>query len=250
MGGGRGADGRGQRPVARHGPHFPSGRECNMAKTYDYLFKLLLIGDSGVGKTCVLFRFSEDAFNSTFISTIGIDFKIRTIELDGKRIKLQIWDTAGQERFRTITTAYYRGAMGIMLVYDITNEKSFDNIRNWIRNIEEHASADVEKMILGNKCDVNDKRQVSKERGEKLALDYGIKFMETSAKANINVENAFFTLARDIKAKMDKKLFFSLQYDGGQQPPGEQPGSQNHTRPAEEEQLFPMCSSVRNAALL
>ncbi|XP_060271293.1 ras-related protein Rab-8A isoform X1 [Ovis aries] len=177
-----------------------------MAKTYDYLFKLLLIGDSGVGKTCVLFRFSEDAFNSTFISTIGIDFKIRTIELDGKRIKLQIWDTAGQERFRTITTAYYRGAMGIMLVYDITNEKSFDNIRNWIRNIEEHASADVEKMILGNKCDVNDKRQVSKERGEKLALDYGIKFMETSAKANINVENAFYTLARDIKAKMDKKL--------------------------------------------
>ncbi|XP_058419584.1 ras-related protein Rab-8A isoform X2 [Diceros bicornis minor] len=185
-----------------------------MAKTYDYLFKLLLIGDSGVGKTCVLFRFSEDAFNSTFISTIGIDFKIRTIELDGKRIKLQIWDTAGQERFRTITTAYYRGAMGIMLVYDITNEKSFDNIRNWIRNIEEHASADVEKMILGNKCDVNNKRQVSKERGEKLALDYGIKFMETSAKANINVENAFFTLARDIKAKMDKKLFFSLQSDG------------------------------------
>uniref|UniRef100_A0A673YE97 small monomeric GTPase n=1 Tax=Salmo trutta TaxID=8032 RepID=A0A673YE97_SALTR len=170
-----------------------------MAKTYDYLFKLLLIGDSGVGKTCVLFRFSEDAFNSTFISTIGIDFKIRTIELDGKKIKLQIWDTAGQERFRTITTAYYR-------VYDITNEKSFENIKNWIRNIEEHASADVEKMVLGNKCDINDKRQVSKERGEKLALEYGIKFMETSAKANINVENAFLTLARDIKSKMDTKL--------------------------------------------
>jgi Ras-related protein Rab-8A len=177
-----------------------------MAKTYDYLFKLLLIGDSGVGKTCVLFRFSEDAFNATFISTIGIDFKIRTIELDGKKIKLQIWDTAGQERFRTITTAYYRGAMGIMLVYDITNEKSFDNIKNWIRNIEEHASADVEKMILGNKCDMNDRRQVSKERGEELAIEYGIKFMETSAKASINVEEAFFTLARDIKCKMEKRL--------------------------------------------
>ncbi|PKK19681.1 ras-related protein Rab-8A [Columba livia] len=136
----------------------------------------------------------------------GIDFKIRTIELDGKRIKLQIWDTAGQERFRTITTAYYRGAMGIMLVYDITNEKSFENIRNWVRNIEEHASPDVEKMILGNKCDANDKRQVSREQGEKLAASFGIKFMETSAKANINIENAFFTLARDIKAKMDKKL--------------------------------------------
>uniref|UniRef100_A0A8K9ULY8 small monomeric GTPase n=1 Tax=Oncorhynchus mykiss TaxID=8022 RepID=A0A8K9ULY8_ONCMY len=159
-----------------------------MAKTYDYLFKLLLIGDSGVGKTCLLFRFSEDAFNTTFISTIGIDFKIRTIELDGKKIKLQIWDTAGQERFRTITTAYYRGAMGIMLVYDITNEKSFENIKNWIRNIEEHASSDVERMILGNKCDMNDKRQVSKERGEKLAIDYGIKFLETSAKSSLNVE--------------------------------------------------------------
>uniref|UniRef100_A0A3Q3AIS8 small monomeric GTPase n=1 Tax=Kryptolebias marmoratus TaxID=37003 RepID=A0A3Q3AIS8_KRYMA len=204
-----------------------------MAKTYDYLFKLLLIGDSGVGKTCLLFRFSEDAFNTTFISTIGIDFKIRTVELDGKKIKLQIWDTAGQERFRTITTAYYRGAMGIMLVYDITNEKSFDNIKNWIRNIEEHASSDVEKMVLGNKCDMNDKRQVSKERGEKLAIDYGIKFLETSAKSSINVEEvspgpdvslslththtvsvdcrnfslqAFLTLARDIMTRLNRKM--------------------------------------------
>ncbi|KAB0406137.1 hypothetical protein E2I00_018599 [Balaenoptera physalus] len=137
---------------------------------------------------------------SFFLFLAGIDFKIRTIELDGKKIKLQIWDTAGQERFRTITTAYYRGAMGIMLVYDITNEKSFDNIKNWIRNIEEvvsltytvfslqHASSDVERMILGNKCDMNDKRQVSKERGEKLAIDYGIKFLETSAKSSTNVE--------------------------------------------------------------
>lgn len=97
--------------------------------------------------------------NLTFLF-IGIDFKIRTIDLDGKKIKLQIWDTAGQERFRTITTAYYRGAMGIMLVYDITNEKSFDNIKNWIRNIEENASSDVEKMLLGNKCEINEKRQV------------------------------------------------------------------------------------------
>merc|ERR1712115_700669 len=182
--------------------HPPAGGK----QAYDYLIKLLLIGDSGVGKSCLLLRFSDDSFTPSFITTIGIDFKIRTIELDGKRVKLQIWDTAGQERFRTITTAYYRGAMGIMLVYDITNEKSFDNIKNWIRNIEEHASADVEKMILGNKCDMNDRRQVSKERGEELAIEYGIKFMETSAKASINVEEAFYTLARDIKAKMEKKL--------------------------------------------
>jgi len=193
-----------------------------MAKTYDFLFKLLLIGDSGVGKTCVLFRFAEDAFNSTFISTIGIDFKIRTIEMDGKKIKLQIWDTAGQERFRTITTAYYRGAMGIMLVYDITNEKSFDNIKNWIRNIEEHATSDVEKMVLGNKCDMNDRRQVSKERGEQLAIEYGIKFMETSAKASINVEEAFLTLARDIKLKMDRKMDGGAGGAGGRGPGGQQ----------------------------
>merc|ERR1712062_439148 len=118
-------------------------------KTYDLLFKLLLIGDSGVGKTCVLFRFSDDTFNTTFISTIGIDFKIKTVELQGKKIKLQIWDTAGQERFHTITPSYYRGAMGIMLVYDITSLKTFDNIAKWLRTILEHSNTDVEKMILG-----------------------------------------------------------------------------------------------------
>merc|ERR1711935_852765 len=155
----------------------PTSVPCKMgSKAYDYLFKLLLIGDSGVGKTCVLFRFSDDAFNSTFISTIGIDFKIRTIELDEKKIKLQIWDTAGQERFRTITTAYYRGAMGILLVYDITNEKSFDNIKNWIRNIEQHASDSVQKILIGNKCDMSDDRIITKDRGQELADEYGIKF--------------------------------------------------------------------------
>jgi len=176
------------------------------SKAFDYLFKLLLIGDSGVGKTCVLFRFSDDAFNASFISTIGIDFKIRTIELDDKKIKLQIWDTAGQERFRTITTAYYRGAMGILLVYDITSMKSFENIKIWIKNIEQHASEDVEKMILGNKCDMDDKRVVSKEQGEQLAKEYGVRFMETSAKADINVEEAFMTIARAIKKKIDDKV--------------------------------------------
>lgn len=177
-----------------------------MAKTYDYLFKLLLIGDSGVGKTCILFRFSEDAFSATFISTIGIDFKIRTIELDGKKIKLQIWDTAGQERFRTITTAYYRGAMGIMLVYDVTSLKSFESVRKWIKNIEEHAAPDVERIIVGNKCEVGERRQVKTDEGEKLASEFRVKFMEISALMNINVDEAFFTLARDIKTKMEKKL--------------------------------------------
>ncbi len=170
-------------------------------KSYDLLFKLLLIGDSGVGKTCILFRFSDDAFNNTFISTIGIDFKIKTIELRGKKIKLQIWDTAGQERFHTITTSYYRGAMGIMLVYDITNPKSFDNIAKWLRNIQEHANEDVEKMILGNKCDMEDKRVISKERGETIARENGVRFLETSAKTNINIERAFMELSESILVK-------------------------------------------------
>jgi len=170
-------------------------------KAYDYLFKLLLIGDSGVGKTCLLFRFSDDAFNTTFISTIGIDFKIKTVEIDGKKIKLQIWDTAGQERFHTITTSYYRGAMGIMLVYDITQEKTFDNIAKWLRNIDEHASEGVDRMILGNKCDMEDKRMVNHERGEGIAREHGIKFYETSAKENVNVEEAFMNLTQDILRK-------------------------------------------------
>ncbi|KAJ3670176.1 hypothetical protein LUZ60_010500 [Juncus effusus] len=170
---------------------------------YDYLIKLLLIGDSGVGKSCLLLRFSDDTFTTSFITTIGIDFKIRTIELDGKRVKLQIWDTAGQERFRTITTAYYRGAMGILLVYDVTDESSFNNIRNWIKNIEQHASDNVNKILVGNKADMDEsKRAVPTSRGQQLADEYGIKFFETSAKTNFNVEQVFFTIARDIKHRL------------------------------------------------
>jgi len=170
--------------------------------TYDYLIKLLLIGDSGVGKSCLLLRFSDDAFNTSFITTIGIDFKIRTVEIDGKRCKLQIWDTAGQERFRTITTAYYRGAMGILLVYDITDEQSFANIRNWMRQIQQHASDSVNKVLLGNKCDMVEKRKVETSRGNSLAEEYGVKFFETSAKSNIQVEQAFMTIAKDVMHRL------------------------------------------------
>ncbi|XP_052267605.1 ras-related protein Rab-8B-like isoform X2 [Dreissena polymorpha] len=141
-----------------------------MRKTYDYLFKILLVGDGDVGKTQILFRFSEDAYNALFVSTIGIDFKIRSIELDGKIVKLQIWDTAGQERFQTISTSYYRGAMGIMLIYDICNAKSFDNIAGYHEHMKQHACPGFEIMLLGNNCHMEDKRQVNKDTGERVSI--------------------------------------------------------------------------------
>ncbi|PAV21774.1 rab-type small GTP-binding protein [Pyrrhoderma noxium] len=169
---------------------------------YDFLIKLLLIGDSGVGKSCLLTRFCDDTWTPSFITTIGIDFKIRTIELDGKRIKLQIWDTAGQERFRTITTAYYRGAMGILLVYDVTDAKSFANIDTWFANVEQHATEGVDKILVGNKSDWEEKRVVKTEDGQEKAKELGIEFIETSAKENTEVESAFFNLARAIKTRL------------------------------------------------
>ncbi|KAL0681654.1 hypothetical protein Bca4012_048501 [Brassica carinata] len=159
------------------------GKMKTKAQEFPHNAKEVMVWDEqSVGKSCLLLRFSDGSFTTSFITTIGIDFKIRTIELDDKRIKLQIWDTAGQERFRTITTAYYRGAMGILLVYDVTDETSFNNIRNWIRNIEQHASDNVNKILVGNKADMDEsKRAVPTSRGQALADEYGIKFFETLA---------------------------------------------------------------------
>lgn len=169
---------------------------------FDMQIKLLMIGDSGVGKTCLLLRYANDSFSPTFITTIGIDFKIKNIQLDGKRIKLQIWDTAGQERFRTITTSYFRGAQGILLVYDVTDRNSFISIRNWVAQIQMHADVNVNKILIGNKCDVQDQRVISYEEGEALAKEYSISFFETSAKQDLNVEKAFITIATDVKNRL------------------------------------------------
>uniref|UniRef100_A0A0X3NZU5 Ras-related protein Rab-1 n=1 Tax=Schistocephalus solidus TaxID=70667 RepID=A0A0X3NZU5_SCHSO len=173
-------------------------------KSYDQLFKLMLIGDSGVGKTCILFRFVEDSFSSSFISTIGIDFKIKTVELEDQRIKLQIWDTAGQERFQTITASYYRGAMGIMLVYSVTSKKSFENIAKWMANIKNLASYEVETIIIANKADMSQQREVSSEEGKEIAERYGVKHFETSAKLGTNIEEAFLDLTRAILNKQPR----------------------------------------------
>uniref|UniRef100_A0A494BA38 small monomeric GTPase n=1 Tax=Mus musculus TaxID=10090 RepID=A0A494BA38_MOUSE len=154
-----------------------------MNPEYDYLFKLLLIGDSGVGKSCLLLRFADDTYTESYISTIGVDFKIRTIELDGKTIKLQIWDTAGQERFRTITSSYYRGAHGIIVVYDVTDQESYANVKQWLQEIDRYASENVNKLL-------------------EFADSLGVPFLETSAKNATNVEQAFMTMAAEIKKRM------------------------------------------------
>jgi len=169
------------------------------ATEYDYLFKLLLIGDSGVGKSCLLLRFADHTYTESYISTIGVDFKIRTIDLDGKTIKLQIWDTAGQERFRTITSSYYRGAHGIIVVYDVTDSDSFNNVKQWLSEIDRYSGENVNKLLVGNKCDLVNKKAVDYETAKAFADNKEIPFLETSAKAATNVEKAFLTMAAEIK---------------------------------------------------
>ncbi|XP_006627663.1 ras-related protein ORAB-1-like isoform X1 [Lepisosteus oculatus] len=174
-----------------------------MNPEYDYLFKLLLIGDSGVGKSCLLLRFADDTYTESYISTIGVDFKIRTIELEGKTVKLQIWDTAGQERFRTITSSYYRGAHGIIVVYDVTDQESFSNVKQWLDEIDRYASEGVSKVLVGNKCDLGARKVVDFTTGQEFAQSLRIHFLETSAKDATNVEQAFVTMAMETKKRMD-----------------------------------------------
>jgi len=184
---------------------FAHSLHYQMTTEYDYLFKLLLIGDSGVGKSCLLLRFADDTYTDSYISTIGVDFKIRTVDLDTKTIKLQIWDTAGQERFRTITSSYYRGAHGIIIVYDITDKESFDNVRQWLFEIDRYASENVCKLLVGNKSDLANKRAVEFEAAKSFADELSIPFLETSAKNATNVEQAFLTMAAQIKNKMQSQ---------------------------------------------
>uniref|UniRef100_A0A3Q3DBM0 RAB1A, member RAS oncogene family a n=1 Tax=Hippocampus comes TaxID=109280 RepID=A0A3Q3DBM0_HIPCM len=144
----------------------------------------------------------DDTYTESYISTIGVDFKIRTIELDGKTIKLQIWDTAGQERFRTITSSYYRGAHGIIVVYDVTDQESFNNVKQWLQEIDRYASENVNKLLVGNKCDLTTKKVVDYTTAKEFADSLAIPFLETSAKSATNVEQAFMTMAAEIKKRM------------------------------------------------
>ena len=169
---------------------------------YDFLFKLLLIGNINVGKSSLLSRFVKNVWNDSFFSTIGVEFNSKTLEVNGKKVKLQIWDTSGQNRFENIRAYYYRGANGILVVYDITERESFDNLTSWLNEIEKNVNKNVYKLLIGNKCDLEDKREnkreVTYQEGKYLAESNGMKFIETSAKDNTNVQEAFELLTSEI----------------------------------------------------
>jgi Ras-related protein Rab-1A len=176
---------------------------------YDYLFKIILIGDSGIGKSAILFRFADDIYNESYISTIGVDFKIKTIFINGKVTKLQIWDTAGQERFRTITTSYYRGSHIIFLCYDITDRESFNNLEMWEKEIKKYGSPNVKVVLCGTKNDLSNKRQISYEEGKNYASKHNYDFYETSAKNNQGIDELFEKsselLMNDFLIQLNKK---------------------------------------------
>ncbi|XP_033178040.1 ras-related protein Rab-35 isoform X1 [Bombus impatiens] len=223
-----------------------------MAREYDHLFKLLIIGDSGnvegnylknevlpdglikdtpliilkiviynnkakkvttfrVGKSSLLLRFADNTFNGSYITTIGVDFKIQTVDIDGERVKLQIWDTAGQERFRTITSTYYRGTHGVIVVYDVTSGDSFANVKRWLHEIEQNCDV-VNRVLVGNKNDAPNEKVVLTEDAQRFANQMGIQLFETSAKDNINVQEMFMAITRQVlRTKKERKERQAIQ---------------------------------------
>jgi small GTP-binding protein len=175
-----------------------------------YIIKILLIGDSATGKSAIMYKYCEDQFNKDFISTIGIDFKIKMIEYQSKLIKIQIWDTAGQERFKSITSAYYRGADVAIICYDITNRKSFDNLEIWINDINKKVNLNNLSCltIVGCKCDLEDHRVVTQSEGREFALKHHAQFFETSSKTNVGIDDMFYCIIDHV---MHEKTLINLQ---------------------------------------
>lgn len=169
-----------------------------MSDEYDFLFKIVLTGDSGVGKSNILGRFTRNEFNLESKSTIGVEFATRTVNVDDKIIKAQIWDTAGQERYRAITSAYYRGAVGAMLMYDISKPETYENVNRWLSELREHAVPQITIMLVGNKCDLKHLRAVATEEAQAFAEENKLLFIETSALDNTNVDLAFQRILTEI----------------------------------------------------
>lgn len=174
----------------------------------DYLFKIVLIGDSAVGKSNLLARYARNEFYPNSKSTIGVEFQTQTMEIDGKEIKAQIWDTAGQERFRAVTSAYYRGAVGALVVYDISRRQTFENISRWLDELHTYSDMSVVTVLVGNKSDLQDVREVSIEEGTAFAEARNLCFIETSALDSTNVPLAFQTLVKEIYNVLSRKVFF------------------------------------------
>ncbi|XP_072328663.1 LOW QUALITY PROTEIN: ras-related protein Rab-43 [Scyliorhinus torazame] len=175
---------------------------------YDFLFKIVLIGDAGVGKTCVVQRFKSGIFVEKQGTTIGVDFTMKTLEIQGKRVKLQIWDTAGQERFRTITQSYYRSANGAIIAYDISKRGSFESVPRWIEDVKKYAGSNIVQLLIGNKSDMNDTREVQCQEAQTLAVHYDmVSVLETSAKDSSNVEEAFIKMATELMLRHAGPMF-------------------------------------------
>ena len=167
------------------------------------LVKLLMVGDTAVGKTSALMRYVDDEFSTKFMSTIGVDYKDKQVVVDGTSIKLQIWDTAGQERFRTLTTSFYRRTQGILLMYDVTNRASFENVREWVKEIQDNAAPGVARVLFGNQCDRIADKVVSTADGRQLAGQFQMHFFEGSAKRDENIDEAFGCLVREVKKALE-----------------------------------------------
>ncbi|CAM2108270.1 ras-related protein Rab-11A-like [Lepidochelys kempii] len=180
---------------------------------YDYLFKVVLIGDSGVGKSNLLSRFTRNEFNLESKSTIGVEFATRSIQVDKKTVKAQIWDTAGQERYRAITSAYYRGAVGALLVYDIAKYLTYENAERWLKELQDHADANIVIMLVGNKSDLRHLRAVPTDEAKSFAEKNGLSFIETSALDSTNVETAFHSILAEIY-----RIVSQRQMTGQQEP--------------------------------
>ena len=183
-----------------------SSNNTNNVNGYDMIFKIVLIGDTSVGKTNILSKYLKDEFDPKSKSTVGVEFGVKNFKIENNIVKVQIWDTAGEERYRSITNAYYKGAKGSLLVYDITNKKSFENVEKWISDLKANADEDISMILLGNKTDLEDKRVVSTEEGKNKAEFYNLTFMETSALNGNNIQEAFNELIMDVYKKNHELL--------------------------------------------